>query len=343
MHNRKTLEEISILRPIIVFGIIVMHSFTKIHRAWGGQNNDSFIDWSWFSFSLDSFIVAAFVFVSGYLYSFQCLNGKRREFAEFARLKSKRLLLPYLLFGLLFFFSFRFFNQDFDWCTWIQSPWPFGHLWFLPMLFWVYLFLWGVEKYVLNRKAQLALLVALSLISMNPWSRNMPCSILGFSEVTYYIFYGYIGFEVYKKRESIKRFVSPILVFFTWMSFITVLFFYKTLLIPSADAGELISKIVCLPVQQISACLGIAATYLTCMLYHKSGLSATLANKLGKYCFAIYIIHYCVLLFLYDHHIGVGYIGIRVYPYVIGILTVTIVSLCLAFIMKKIKPLGNII
>ena len=69
-NMRKNLNEITIMRPLIILGIIVMHSVTKTYLL-GGACLNSYPEWFWVGTLLDSYIVAAFVFISGYLFSYQ--------------------------------------------------------------------------------------------------------------------------------------------------------------------------------------------------------------------------------------------------------------------------------
>lgn len=311
---------------------------------WGGADSECFFEWSWIAFSLDSFIVAAFVFVSGYLFSYQCRCGAKREITLFARVKAKRLLLPYFIFGIPFFFLYRFDCDTFDFQNWFFSTWPLGHLWFLPMLFWVYLCLWLISEWeISSNKRKVIILIFTSLLSMNPWSRNMPLSIIGLCELSYYLFYGYLGYLLYEKRTWFIKHISFCKVLLLWICFLILLLLYKNILIPRAESGVIISKLICLPVKQLVACVGILSVYLPCLCFYKHDISVNLAQNLGKYCFAVYIVHYFILLYLYDNQIGVEQIGFRRYPWIIGTLAVSVLSLSVAYILKHIRPLSKII
>ena len=142
--KKERLENCRITKTILMFIIVLYHSL----KFWTGNwfsNNPYYISQTlsivceW----LNSFHVAAFTFVSGYLFYYQKIELKKyQNFNTFIINKVKRLLIPYALVSLLWAIPFAIYYYKMD-AVEIIHCFLFGiapeQLWFLLMLFWVYL------------------------------------------------------------------------------------------------------------------------------------------------------------------------------------------------------------
>ena len=143
------LQEVLLTRPILIVFLVVYHAF--IVYAGGWTQPAGFVPhegYAWIARLSYSFMLEMFVFISGYVWAYQLLDLNRRtSFAGLVQQKSKRLLLPSIVFSLAYLLCF---SRDL-----ISSPRLLydllsgvGHMWFLPMLFWCF-----CGAYVMTRGA----------------------------------------------------------------------------------------------------------------------------------------------------------------------------------------------
>ncbi len=284
------------MRPIIMLLIIIMHSFTKLFYL---DIPDVSTD-GWVVRFCDVFVVAAFVFISGYLYSYQSnyLN-REQEFKGFVKKKWVRLWIPYVIFGAAYFFIFQFPSNSFDFKTWVQSPWPVGHMWFLPMLFWFYIIIWIINRFKFN---PIIVFLISAVLSFFPYSRNMPLSILGFSQILYYIFWGYLGYIFFKYRKFLYEQISL-------RGILIVLFLYCVLLIvyyvPFENvlsiSNSIPLKLLGIFFKMFMTFTGILLIYFSCLyLTKKYAFVSPIVQKISELSFGVYLIHMFLQRYFYS-------------------------------------------
>jgi fucose 4-O-acetylase-like acetyltransferase len=141
MNNQKKslLQDVVLLRVIVIFLLVIYHAFIIYSHGWKEpvvfQENSVYWWMAKFSYS---FMLETFVFISGYLLAYQAINGKLQEvFWHFTKKKASRLVLPCLIFSIIYFLMFRDYSLSVVYKDIYNGS--VGHLWFLPMLFWCYL------------------------------------------------------------------------------------------------------------------------------------------------------------------------------------------------------------
>lgn len=109
MNNKKNLDEVSLIRPILIVLLVLYHAFAPWCGAWSAFNGyePNEIYW-WIGKSAYSFLLPMFVFISGYIWAFQreALN-KIDTFKQLAIKKFKRLYVPSLLFSIAYIAMFK--------------------------------------------------------------------------------------------------------------------------------------------------------------------------------------------------------------------------------------------
>ena len=101
------LNDVMIMRPIVIFLLIVTHSFTMytggswalpdgIHKVWA-YNEITHIAFS--------FMLETFVFISGYLFGMQ--QKKQISFKVFLKKKLQRLIVPSIMFSIVYIACFN--------------------------------------------------------------------------------------------------------------------------------------------------------------------------------------------------------------------------------------------
>lgn len=200
--KKKLLYEVSIIRPLIIFLLVVYHSLCVFTGGWpapaGVPENAAY--W-WLGRTISGFRIETIAFVGGYVFCYQCVELlKRQRFFQFVWKKFKRLIIPCFVFGIVYYLLYRFNPSRFSWYVafWRVAN-GIGHLWFLPMLFWCFLAGWLTDRLLswlsqYGRGAQLGLawglLGALAVVSM----LRITGLKMGLSRAPYFFFYFYLGY-----------------------------------------------------------------------------------------------------------------------------------------------------
>lgn len=151
--NKFRLNEVALMRCILALLIVFMHSFTCYNGSW--SEPEGYVDiplYKWLARISFSFTLESFVLLSGYLFAFQRIILNREDgFFVLVKKKIKRLIIPSVVFSLLYFALFEEYIGLFDFIYRIVGG--CGHMWFLPMLFWCFVF-----GYFINNKVNITIL-----------------------------------------------------------------------------------------------------------------------------------------------------------------------------------------
>lgn len=110
---RRNLDEISFIRPILIVLLVLYHAFAPWCGGWkpitGCEPNQVY--W-WIGKSAYSFMLPMFVFISGYVWSYQReILQRKGTFKQLFIKKFKRLYIPSLIFSTAYFLIFH--KEDF--------------------------------------------------------------------------------------------------------------------------------------------------------------------------------------------------------------------------------------
>lgn len=135
--------DIAILRLLAIVVVVAFHGYgmTMVHfsESTNALYNDTYY---WFNQAgLINIAMPLFVWISGYLY-FREIGITARSIKTLAVKKSRRIIIPYLLFTLLFMLT----TNTFDIRPFYQGG--YWHLWFLPMLAWCFVAGWCLKGVV---------------------------------------------------------------------------------------------------------------------------------------------------------------------------------------------------
>ena len=138
---KQNLDEISLIRLVLIIVLVLYHSFAPWCEAWRPFVGYTVSEAYWWIGTLSySFMLPAFVFMSGYIYAFQRETLLRNSFKSLVVGKIKRLYVPSIIFSVLYLMLITAFDVDFK--KNIKSILEgVGHMWFLPMLFWCFIFM----------------------------------------------------------------------------------------------------------------------------------------------------------------------------------------------------------
>ena len=210
--KKKLLYEISIIRPLIIFLLVVYHALCVFTGGWvppeGVPDNAAY--W-WLGHLISGFRIETLAFVGGYVFCYQCVElGRRQGLLAFVWKKFKRLIIPCFLFGTVYFLLYRYNPSRFNWTVafWRVAN-GIGHLWFLPMLFWCFLACWLVDRLLqwlrerhepCYRPVGWVLLVALAGVSL----LRVTGLKMGLSRAPYFLFYFYLGYWLRTLRKDVR-------------------------------------------------------------------------------------------------------------------------------------------
>ena len=190
-QGKKLLYEVSYIRPIVIFLLVVSHSFTKIHKGAGTETQPFELAeaYLWLVRLIKGFRIETIALVAGYVFAYQSLVlGRKYPFWPFMVKKFKRLIVPMLILGVVYYFCFLSRQSDFHFASFVVTLLSgCGHLWFLPMLFWCFMAIWVIDRFKLSSWITL---VVLALISVVPNS-GLP---LGFNRLPHFLFYVFAGY-----------------------------------------------------------------------------------------------------------------------------------------------------
>lgn len=192
------LNDVVILRPIAIVLLVVYHAFIIYRGGWKAP--EGFIEikaYWWIANASYSFMLELFVMMSGYVFGFQLLELKKKfTFKSLTLNKLKRLILPSVIFSIIYYIIFRW-NEPFRPIGFIFNLLGgVGHLWFLPMLFWCFIGAYILQLVNLKDELKLALCLCLALVSFLP----LP---FGIGTALYYLLFFFSGILLYKNREKL--------------------------------------------------------------------------------------------------------------------------------------------
>ena len=305
MAERKLLPNIIIIRLLLIFLLIVYHSFiVYIEGIWPEPRNFKPIIFYWWiaNFSY-SFLLELFVFISGYLFAYQLIELKKIfTYKRILLNKFKRLIIPSIVFSLfyLFLISEEPFSKSFI-CKLIAGA---GHMWFLPMLFWCFIFGYFSINLKIDDRLKMLLLFYLALFSII--IPNYFWSYFRLKQSCYYLFFFHLGFLGYKYRIQKYRMSLPqvCIGFITFLLIFVLLTLFKEFISSNwniSNGFENAAKLVCLRLCRIiPATFGCILVFLLITNWTKNWkIISSFWASMSSLCFGVYLYQQFILQVLY--------------------------------------------
>lgn len=345
--SRQLLTNVAIIRPILIVLLVFYHAFAIYSEAWKPIAGYPDIPmYCWLDKLSFAFMLETFVFVSGYVFGYQVrIKGESKlEAKALFWGKFKRLIIPSMVFSLLYIIIFKDITQPVT-KTLYEVIGGYAHMWFLPMLFWCFAGTWVIEKKHLKPRLIFPVLVVCSLLSFVPLPLQM-------TRTLYYIFFFYAGYYIQRNDAKIdKLFKSK----FVALSIVAFLLVFPSLTIFKEKIGEiLIARDGLLCGSQMSETFIIGAlcnlakiTYSTIglvMLFVLIGYSEKKQSrplpqwliKIGGLCMGVYLLQQFILKALYLYTSLPVILGPYCLPWV-GFAITLIVSMGLSYILRLTK------
>lgn len=333
------IKEINIARVILAGLIVLYHSFIIFSGGWAPP--DGYVPNTAYAYIAKlsiCFTLEAFVVISGYLFTYQSAKksslGESVSFGGLALKKAKRLLLPSIVFSALYLICFT--QEDDLPSIFLAMINGAGHLWFLPMLFWCYVFGWFVFRVNLNDKAKTITLLLLSGLSVIP-------SIMGIGDALYYSFFFFSGNLLWKHRDKLAKYASKKHILIFWLVFV-LCFALKIKaghIVSGIEGSSQLIKYVKLIadtyLRLICASAGVFALYLTTTYLSRfKSADSSIIIKLAGLSFGTYIFQQFIIQFIYYHTSLADYLGFTLLPWVVFFVTL-LASSAITFLFLKTK------
>ena len=218
-------------------------------------------------------------------------------------MKAKRLLLPSLLFSIIYYAIFCDITRPM-----LEIIYSIlngcGHLWFLPMLFLCFVAAYAVCKLHISNSWVLISALICSLYSFLP----LPFRL---NNAMYYFLFFYIGYLCFDNMRRISRYMNSRYVILSICLFLCLFILLTSVVIFFAGgcngltSNELVNKILRLSITNAFRLLysisGVIMLFLTINYLLKTGLLKMTSSmwKISTLCFGVYVYQQFILKYLY--------------------------------------------
>lgn len=323
--KRAILYDVVVIRLILIVLLVLYHSFAIYNGAWSMPEGIHEVHSYWWLASFAcSFMLEAFVFISGYVWGYQ-VRTKFDGIIDFNRTvvkKAKRLLIPSVIFSFIYLICFNWNNS----MTWGQIYYLLngaGHMWFLPMLFWCFVALFVVEKLNIPSKFVIILALLATICSIVP----LP---LRLSSAAYYFIFFYCGYCIQRNDIKITALLTrrniAISALLYLVFFISSKLFFNSDSIVAFTEESIMHKAIFLMSHRIAVLvysgLGLAFIYILInYLLKKNMINVTHGMiKFSAYCFGVYIFQQFILKYIVYNVTLINFFGSYWLPWVAFIL-----------------------
>jgi fucose 4-O-acetylase-like acetyltransferase len=334
MAGKNRLYEMDYIRIYLIFALIICHAFAPFN-TWPSVCGFDIEIYKYIAKFAYSAMLETFVFVSGYLFYRKLNDGV--NFWQLVKNKFVRLLAPCYLFGLLYValcdeMSYGALHKIFN---------GYGHLWFLPMLFWVFVIYWCLFSYVKRNMVMSS--IVLFILAILPYP-SMPMHI---NNAMYYLLFFHLG-VIINSSESFKLGITslkklPFIAIAYIVLFIIGMYVMDRYLLTNIDM-PILKKAVVLCVNNICrfaySVVGVVLFY--SIAYNIAKVRRINISSFAELCFGVYLFQEIILRILYyKFNIGI-YIGPYLTPWVAYVVTM-LVSILIVYIIRQSKIIKNII
>lgn len=338
--QRIVLNDVMIMRPIVIFLLIVTHSFTMYTGgSWplpeGIHEVNAYDEITHIAFS---FMLETFVFISGYLFGMQ-QQRQQKPFSFFLLKKMQRLVVPGIIFSTAYIacFNSEKFNSGGGILEIINGA---GHLWFLPMLFCCFIMAYGINTVKGHDNFKLALCFIMSLCS-----GLLPLLVFRINSACYYILFFYLGMYLYPRRKKIIAKLNLLNVIALMVLFVVsyIFFSHEKQILSESEMSTIMGKL--LRVLGMKMCTIVYSSMGLVMIYVISNYILKCKNKwqcplwlisINSICFGMYIYQQFVLKFIYYSTPLPQLTGTYLLPWA-GCVITMITSIALAKLTTKSK------
>lgn len=303
MNNKGYLWDVAIIRPFAILLVVLCHAFTIYGGGWRIPNGlavEGFSLYALISAINISFMLELFVFISGYVFMYS-IRKKQLDFATFLSSKLKRLIMPSVIFSVLYYFMFKYTTyESFELIRFLYDILVgVGHMWFMPMLFWVMVGAYFLEKLTISDMKKILLLLVLVIFSL------IPLNLLRINTACYFILFFYIGCLVEKYKFVVSKYITVRNgVFSILMYVVTFILLEKyNREILAMHQSSILFKVIIHAIEKYCSLLcslfAICGVYIFSNLITNRYIFGSKIIAINNLCMGIYIFHQFILQFLY--------------------------------------------
>lgn len=208
-------------------------------------------------------------------------------------------------------------------------------MWFLPMLFWCFIFAWGFLNLPCSYKVKLALSITLAIVSWLPIPFRIGMAL-------YYQLFFILGFFLVQKRELILNSLTPLRLSCIWLVNIIVLILYIVYgdALTQLSKETLQEKVLFYSMNNVErlivSFIGVVSLYSTALYYIRNHDLSDWFVKLGACCFGVYIFQQFILKIMYYQTSFPAEVGPYWLPWLSAIITL-VISWLLTVILRRCR------
>lgn len=336
-RNNNILYEVVPIRLVLIALLVFYHAFAIFSGVWSPITGYPEIPLYDIMDKLSyACLLETFVFISGYILGFQ-VSKKGEVYIKnvnpFLTKKLKRLILPSILFSVIYVLLFNGYEKPLPTVVFnILSG--TGHMWFLPMLFWCFVFVFLAEK----TKLSIKWMVGASFIMLFASVLPLPFRI---NTAMYYFAFFYTGYCIKKYEWSIPHDGTwKYILLLAGFASAFVLKIYISELENMRMGGAILHYLYLLltiSVRFINAALGVMLLIMLSKRLVQCSETSKWNNmlRLSDCCFGVYIFQQFILMLLAQTELSLN-VSSYIYPWIAFIMTL-IISLTLTIIIRNTK------
>lgn len=328
------LNEISLMRPVLLVLLVSYHTFAPYVGSWDKPDGiDNCELYRWIGLLSRAFRLEGFVFISGYIFTFQIVERNRFDsFSQLLKSKVERLLIPCFFFSIIYLLAFKDYDSVSVFVEKVIGG--AGHLWYLFCLFWCFIIQYLILKDD-NPKVVLPFLITALLLSVAPLPLNL-------NRPLYYLLFFYGGGLFWKNSQRIIAYATRNNIICSWVWFFVVFVLSNVAIIRIADHYNQLNSFVLrgcsLEVKTLLKAIlgwsGIWALYLSALRISQKYQASDLIINIGTCGYGVYVFHQFILKYLYLYTGLPAISGTLCMPWIAFMITI-IVSLAMTVVLRK--------
>ena len=304
MEKKHYLMDVVLMRLVLITLLIIYHALCIHTGAWQPpfENFQTIVVYDWLGMLSHTFQLEAMVLISGSLLGYKLLLRKTGTltFNICVVKKAKRILLPSILFSILYYIIFFDINAPLFHIV-LRIVNGCGHLWFLPMIFWCFVITYLIAKFIPPRSEyqNLLLIIFVLLAIYNPLG-SLP---VGLGSVGNFLFYFYAGYLLKIGRLKLPTANSRNITIAT-VTFAVMFLIYMIIRqeLQPADIVSKAAKILSMNIAHLVMC--VTAIFAIYAIANKPCVIAYLTARpqlitISGYCYGVYIYQQFILKLLY--------------------------------------------
>jgi len=333
-------------RGFAILFVIIHHSFNIFTNSWSSPVEiPHVLGYEIIAKLFSSFDLSLLILISGYIFAIQYgkLDERKFSYKEFINKKIKRLLIPAFVFGILYCFFLGLKESVFFELYKILNG--YGHLWYLVMIFWVFVFAFFLNSFAqaMHKRSILFCFVIFSIASLGFF---LPKFFQVARAFTYLPIF-YWGYFLYYKGEFVISYVEKNYVR-VFMLFIGYFILYFILDNYFANAIEINAfekySFERFAISYLSWINRIVINFIGTTFFFvffkyissKYWMYSDFFRSMNFYSFGVYLIHQIVMMFLIWETGIMTHLSPFLLPFILFVSSISL-SMVLTVFIKKTK------